>query len=148
MSLIIPASAAPTNFRSDGTEVIDSDVFNICERLREISRSLVLRYDHAQEKFIVSEVCEDGVERFVKKYDELTPQIESDMRYLLGVPFAERVKELERENEKFEQQFHEDEMDRLWYQLGEPMLHQLHKDGFTDHNPKSYAKRGVNLGKS
>jgi hypothetical protein len=43
------------------------------------------------------EQCEDGVIRFVARYAELDQRILDDLRYMLSVPFDERLKKVERE---------------------------------------------------
>lgn len=91
---------APSNLRAAPGAVVESDVFNICERIKEISPRLTVRViEGADAPFVVSETGSDGVERFVARYEELDARILENLRYMAAVPFEDRVRKLEREIE-------------------------------------------------
>lgn len=97
-------SEIPSNLRLDmsgdrrGVMVVDSDLYKIADRVREIHPSLMIVYhDGHPEPFTIMEQCEDGVSRFVARYEELDQRILDDLRYMLSVPLDERIKIAERE---------------------------------------------------
>ena len=83
-------------------KLVESDVFNVCERIKEIDPRLfvVLQEEHPTHKWVIMENCVDGECRMVKRYENLTPAILEDLRYMLAVPFAERLKILDRDVEE------------------------------------------------
>lgn len=91
-------------YRGPGYASVDSDVFNICGRIREISPSLrVVLREGAEKPWTVVEMCSDGVERFVASYEALDQRILEDLRYMLAVPFEKRfeasAREVDRHND-------------------------------------------------
>ena len=103
----------PDNLRYSGNEkmqLVESDVYNVCERIKEIDPNLfvVLHPDHP-EPFVVVESCRDGEERLVKRYAELTPQILTDLRRMLSIPWEQRWKALAAEVDK-----HNRDMEDAW----------------------------------
>jgi hypothetical protein len=81
--------------------VVDSDLFNIAQRVREVDPNLVLLLDERNEKpWVVMERGADGVERFVKRYSELDNRIVEDLKYMLAVPLNERMERVNREIEQ------------------------------------------------
>jgi hypothetical protein len=94
----------PSNLRVDmsgdrrNVMVVDSDLYKIADRVREIDpRLMIVYHDGHPEPFTIMEQCEDGVTRFVARYAELDQRILDDLRYMLRVPFDERLKRVERE---------------------------------------------------
>ena len=89
----------PSNLRLDMSGnrqkvmMVDSDLYNVAERIKEIDPNLyvVFHEDHPQ-PFTVMENCHDGVSRFVSRYEELDQRILDDLRYMLSVPFDQRMK--------------------------------------------------------
>lgn len=146
MSLILQTT--PGNLRlawEDRHLPLEGDVYRICERIREeVSPALfiVLHKDHPK-PFAVFEHCDDGVDRIVKRYTVLDARIITDLQRMIAIPFEQRVKELERENEQFEMKWKEDELDRLYEIVGAPMRSQFAHDGFIEHTGVSYPKVGV-----
>jgi hypothetical protein len=53
-------------------------------------------------------------------------------QFILNVPFNERFAAAEKLEAENDAKVHAEEMDRLYEQVGAPMLHQLRKDGFVD----------------
>lgn len=92
---------APTNIRTRKGERllhVGSDVYNICERVKEIDTRLSIIVHEGREKpFVVIERCDDGVERMVARYAELDARILEDLRRMLAIPATERVEKLQRQ---------------------------------------------------
>jgi hypothetical protein len=93
----------PSNLRLDmsgdrrGVTVVDSDLYKIADRVKEIDpRLMIVYHDGHPEPFTVMEQCADGVTRFVARYAELDQRILEDLRYMASVPFDERIKITER----------------------------------------------------
>lgn len=147
MSLAIPIQ--PSNLRLSRKIPIDSDVFNICERVKELDPRLTIHaYDppvHVGDKtynYGISEQCDDGVERLVYRVEALDGRIIEHLQYLLHVPFERRFAIAERLADAAEEERKEADLDELYETMGRPMLTQLEHDGFIQ-RPRSYAKRGV-----
>lgn len=94
----------PENLRLDmsgntqAVSIVDSDLYNIAARVKEIDPSLVIVFHEGHpQPFTIMENCADGVTRFVARYAELDQRILDDLRYMLRVPFDERLKKVERE---------------------------------------------------
>lgn len=120
MSLL--AVGTPHNIKIAGVNptalrMVESDVFNICQRLEEIHQSLyvVVHPDH-ERPFVVMEVCTDGNHRMVKRYERLDAEILTDVQRMLNVPFEQRFREevkridehdRKREENQFETETHE-----------------------------------------
>lgn len=126
---------------------VDSDVHNICERIKEISPTLSIHVLEGQGKYIfaVFEDCADGVYRQVKKYTELDDRVVQDMRYFMAKPLAARAREIELAIEKEERDRDEERFERLYEEMGRPMWSELEKCGFIQ-RPASYPKLGVATG--
>jgi hypothetical protein len=155
--LVMPGLVAPSNLKRGGrfrSAQITSDIYNICTRLQELSPRLYLHwvedtlhkdYDSKDQiAFVVTEITPDGTEAVVLKTRHLSPQIIEDVRYFMGVPLAQRAAEMIKKADKFEADAHESHMDRLYEEMGAPMLRQLYHDGFVDGakpNPFHHSKR-------
>ncbi len=117
MSLI--TVGAPDNVKIAGVnpralKLVESDVYNIAQRVKEIDRNLYIVVHEGHERpFVVMEHALDGAERMVSRYAELTPAILEDLRYMLAVPFekrfAELTKKIDAENEANENAWMESE---------------------------------------
>lgn len=122
--------------------MLDSDLYGICERIKEVSTDLfiIVASEGAKNKFIVMERCNDGIDRKVFGVDELDGRVIERLRYLMAHPLNERYAMLEEEARKMEAAAREQEFEELYERLGGPMQHQLWHDGFIEHRDKSYPK--------
>jgi hypothetical protein len=136
----------PDNYRSEHRgQFVESDVYNICNRIQEVDRSLYV-YDFgrdAKPRYSVCEMCKDGVERLVYRPHELDGRVVEHVQYLLHVPFDTRFAQAEALEAKRAEEQKQYELDKLTNDVGLPMLKQLEHDGFIETRGRSYAKRGV-----
>jgi hypothetical protein len=146
--LVVPVRQS--NFRQNGNAPLTGDMFNICERIKEINPNLYIwpleppvQLGDRTFNYSIAEVCLDRVERLVMRVEHLDARILEHMQYLLKVPFEQRFAEAEALTDKFEADFKENELDKLYETLGAPMFKQMEHDGFITHRGPSYAKRGV-----
>lgn len=145
MTLIIPGTSRPSNLHYGDdiqVEVIDSDLYDICERIKEVSPDLFIvaakRADSVE--FTIMERCKDGVDRYVYSTPDLDARIVEKCRYMLHVPLAKRADIAIAEADKAEQDRKEAQSDALYESLGRPMWTQLEHDGFIDGRNVSYNK--------
>lgn len=129
-----------------GTRVdyVDSDTFNICNRLREISRDLylvVLQGDE-QHMFSVVESCPDGWEREVKRYPQLDARILREMQMFEALPLQSRVDFIDKQHKRLDAERKENELEDLYERVGAPMWGDLERCGFIQ-RPVSYPKSGA-----
>ena len=142
--IVIPGSSAPANLHlADGIKItmVESDMYNICERIREVDPSLfiVQLIDDARGcAYAIMEHCADDEDRLVYKTRELDARVIEKCRYLKAVPFEKRFAQIEEQIDKEEAEQRELEMEELYEQLGAPMLPDLYKTGFIDSRPTSY----------
>ena len=136
---------APMNLHlrpSTRARYVDSDMFDICERLAEIDPRLYIveLAEDDEANYMVMEHCADGVVRAVtpKPVRELDARLLERIRYLLHVPFEHRLAAAERENEKYERECHEAELEAIYERMGHAFQRQLWHDGFIDSRPTSY----------
>lgn len=148
-SIALPDSVRPSNLHlreSVRIRHIDSDLFDVCKRVGEISERLyIVELSEGQEyAFVVMERCEDNVDRRVFKVAELDGRVLDKLRYLMARPLPERLAEIERMEGKFEADRREEEVEGLYERLGAPMLPLLDRLGFLG-APRgtSYPKLGV-----
>lgn len=129
--------------------MVEGDVYNICERIREIDPRLFIVQLESEDRcaYAIMEHCEDGVDRLVYKAFELDQRILAKMEYIRKVPFEQRFAAIEAEIEKEEAEQKERESEELFQKLGLPMQHQFAHDGFTDPWGASYAKRSTLSGR-
>lgn len=146
-SLVLPHTIKPHNLSlpADAKATpLDSDLYNICERIAEISPRLrVVLLEHAATDtyaYAIMEDCDDGECRLVFKCKELDGRVIAKLQRMMSIPFAQRFAEAEAECFKFEQEEHEKSMEELYEKIGGPMWAELEKCGFID-RPVSYAKR-------
>lgn len=109
----------PSNLNAGRARLVDSDLYNICNRIKEIDPNLRLIYHENHEKpWVVFEMCRDGVERLVTRFEHLGPHILDHLRYMLKVPYDKRLAELERQNDAENKKYDgisDEKMDRfLW----------------------------------
>ena len=142
----------PTNLHPGfGVRVnqVEADVWMVCDRIKEKFGDrlyVVVLDDNTRFKFTVVERCDDGQDRMVKSYEELTPKILHDLDFMLSIDPKQRAQILERENDAWREQWEQEELDRQYENVGRPMLSMLEKTGFLQ-RPVSYPKTGVTGGK-
>lgn len=150
-TILLPDGMRPSNLHLAPTtkqRFIENDVFHVADRLRDIDPSLnIVQLEGHKGKdvqWLVTEECRDGVVRPVGHFDACDNRMVQKVMFVMSVPFSERLRLLEAENEKFEAETRERESDELYERLGAPMLRQLDRDGFVaGGRGTSYAKRGV-----
>lgn len=82
-------------------KVVTSDVYNICDRIKQIDRRLmvVLQENHP-EPWAVMENCADGNVRMVARYEALDARILDDLQRMLAIPYLERFRILSEKIDK------------------------------------------------
>jgi hypothetical protein len=156
-SLILPDGVKPSNLDLPldcHVKHIDSDVFDICNRLAEVSPRLwvLAVFDRPGTDFIIMEDCEDGVQRSAFRVGPhwditaLDNRVVEKCRVLQSLPLSVRVAAIDKEMQKRADQKKEDELDDLYERMGAPMWGELERCGFIQ-RPVSYAKRGAVGGK-
>jgi hypothetical protein len=149
--IVIPGSHRPDNlYLSDDvkTAVVESDVYDICHRIAELSPNLYIINAHSSSKhvWIIMEHCKDGVDRPIFRTNELDARVLTKLREMLSYPLAKRIEILEKEAERIAEKQKEEAADELYERMGAPMWKQLEKDGFIQ-RPVSYPKRFKRLAK-
>ena len=147
---MLPEGMAPANLHlrpSTKTRYVDSDMFDICGRLAEISpRLYIVELTEADNSaYVIMESCDDLVQRQVyklQKGQELDARVITKVQYLLNVPFAHRYAAIEKENAKYEADHHEALLDEAYEKMGGQFRKQLEHDGFITHRGTSYPLRG------
>ena len=94
--LLIPGT--PDNLRLPphlrGVKTVEGDLYNVCNRIKEIDPNLyVVLHDGQEKPFVVMENCLDGEQRMVKRYAQLDASILEDLQRMLRIPFAKRFLE-------------------------------------------------------
>lgn len=150
-NLVLPGRSAPTNLRLRGSvtaRLIDSDTYDIARRIQELDRSLFIVELHEDDKseYAIMEACQDGVERLIFKVKQLDARVVMKLQHLMSLSLHARMDVCEKEEYKAEADRKAYESEKLYEELGLPMLSQLGHDGFVD-LPISYPKRGVTGGK-
>lgn len=144
----------PTNLSlppGTGIAYVDADMYDICERVKEISPDIkIVAYDNDGSKYTHG-ICEDTPSKLalIFKVGPACPdtpvldgRVISKLRRLLAVPLDERLKLIEKEEAKYEADCKENELEELYETMGRPMWTQLEHDGFIT-RPVSYPKVGV-----
>lgn len=152
-TLVLPETARPANLylsRGSRARVLTSDLYDICNRVAELDPSLyIIELDHDDPRpyrYIVMERCRDGVDRMALRVreGELDARVLGKLRYQLAVPLDQRAAEIERDLEKWEQDYREEESDRLYEKIGHDFRKQLHDCGFTRApRPTSYPTKAI-----
>lgn len=127
---------------------VDSDLYNICERAKEIHDSIsIIVLDPPQPKygapgrfnnFAIMQHCEDGVDRLMFRAEALDSRVLDIVREAVHVPLAERIAKFDREREANEAQATDDALEELYETMGGQMNIELYKNGFTTTKPSSY----------
>lgn len=127
-----------------GVKVIDSDLFNIADRIREIDPGLyILSVDRPDGHwFVIMQPCADGEDRMALRCKELDARAVERLQYMLHVPFEQRFDEIVRQIDEDEEQQKQDSLDELYEKMGRPMWTQLEHDGFISGRNVSYPKSG------
>lgn len=146
-NLILPSGSAPSSLRLAETSTaryVDGDLYNIGRRLQELHPSIyAVELTHAdRQEWAIMENCEDGVQRLIFKSDHLDGRVIAKLGPIMNVPLEERVRVAEEVEARAKKEQEENEFERLYEELGRPMLTQLEHDGFIQRSV-SYAKRGV-----
>ena len=152
--LILPTG--PSNlFFDEGVQTlsVDSDMYNICERIREVSDRLKIIFQKQGDlwQYVIMEHCEDGIERLVMKVGpqheikELDGRVIQKLQRMQRLDFKTRIRQWELKVERERKAREAEEEERRYDEIGAPMLHLLYKTGFAD-SPVSYPKAGVATG--
>lgn len=148
-SLILPDGVRPSNLHlnpeTDKVRFVSADMYQIAERIAEISPRLYLieleRTSSEGSKFgyALMEKCDDGVDRlhFRVAADGLDGRVLERIRRNMALPLHERIELLDKEREKWERDQQEAAAEELWERLGGPMHRQLAHDGFIETHPQS-----------
>lgn len=128
--------------------LVDSDLFNICERVKEVhpSLSIIELEDQTAHSFAIMESCEDGIERLIFKVAELDGRVIERLQQIMHKPLSERMDELERDEHRLKEEAEEEAFEELYEGLGKQMPLELERSGFIQRNV-SFAKKGVTRGK-
>lgn len=159
--LLLPEGTRPTNLHltpmhwdAEGgamvghrARFVTADMYNICERIREISPALYLleleqrTVEGERFGYAIMERCDDGVDRLVFRTsrDRLDDKVLEKLRYLMAVDLHTRLKILDDERKKLEADAHDAELESLFDRIGGPMHRELVRNGFTQGDfPTSY----------
>lgn len=122
-----PASIAQVKMTSKGRVVeVDSDVFDVAKRLKEVDPSLGLRWSEAGEYFVVYQEMPDGSRHLVTTSQTLTPAIVDRVREVASPDYdlAAEIEKREREADaEMDQRVHEH-----LGEVGERLAHAIRKD--------------------
>jgi hypothetical protein len=147
--LILPDGVRPSNLHlnpdTDKVRFVSSDMYQIADRIREISDRLYLvelqRESSEGSKFgyALMERCQDGVDRLVMRVaaDALDARVLDRLRYMMALDLHERIAICDRDREKWEREQQEHAAEELFERLGAPMHRQLAHDGFIETHPQS-----------
>lgn len=140
----IVLDGVPTNIRlPEGSRAthVESDLYNIAERLREIDpnyRLTLLEHADGRAVWSVNELTRDGKEALIFRVgpgceiDELDARVISKVQYLRAVPVHERLAKIEREVAQEKAKRAEEQAEAMYARLGEKMYSQLSRLGFID----------------
>lgn len=143
----------PSNVHVEGrwrNAEVTSDVYNIAERLKELSPRLRinLTQDTATGQWAYS-IVEDTATgwQMVFRCKKLDARVIEHVQYLMRVPFEQRYAEAEKIVERDAADAKAQEHEELYETLGGPMLRELERCGFLDGGRgKSFAKTAVATG--
>lgn len=123
--------------------VVEGDLYNICERLKEYDPNLFIVFHPEDEyPYVIMEHTTRGTEAFVYKTKELDARVFDRLNYMQRVPLQERLKVIEAEERAWELAWKEQELEDLYERVGRPMWTELDKTGFID-RPVSYPAKRV-----
>jgi hypothetical protein len=137
------AAGRPSNLQTPtlGT-LVESDVFDICSRVKEIDPELTIVANdegHAH-RFSVQHVDKHGNTYLVMTADALDARILTELQYLLHVPHEKRYAEAERRERAAEESVALEQRELLYEKLGHQFYTQLDRCGFI-RRPDSLPKR-------
>lgn len=152
-------NSVPENFRSRlGSDVVTGDVYRIADRIAELSQEtygdsdrLILADrvgdgwpDDGGFRYTVSEVCDDGVLRWVMgiQNGELDDRVITRLKEMLYVPAEKRFSRLEAEEARRNAAIEIEQLDKMVEEIGLPMLRDLERCGFVQRRT-SYSKSGT-----
>lgn len=124
---------------------VDSDLYGICERLREYDPNVrvTLLTQDALFAWSVGEVGPDGVLREILRTKELDGRIIDRLNYIRSVPVEERVKAIEADYDRERAAREEHESEDLYDKIGGGIYDNLFRCGFS-HQPKPMSVRPLN----
>jgi hypothetical protein len=161
LSVLLPEGMRPTNLHltpfyknEDGlliinkAKVVTSDIYMICERIKEINPRLYLlelEQDSREGQrfgYAIMEKCIDGVDRVIFRVtkDRLDARVLEKLRYIMALDLNERIAVCDREREREEKAQAEAASEEIWNSVGGPMWVELERDGFIETRPISYRK--------
>jgi hypothetical protein len=129
-------------------KVVTSDIYMICERIKEINPRLYLlelEQDSREGQrfgYAIMEKCIDGVDRVIFRVtkDRLDARVLEKLRYIMALDLNERIAVCDREREREEKAQAEAASEEIWNSVGGPMWVELERDGFIETRPISYRK--------
>lgn len=150
-NLILPEGTRPSNLHlnseTDKVRHVTSDMFNIADRIREISPTLYIVEVERNTKestrfgFIIMEDCPDGVQRLVFRATKdgmkssdgggLDARILERLRYMMALSLHDRIALIDKEREKWEADQAEAASEQLYETMGGEMYRMFHRYGFT-----------------
>jgi hypothetical protein len=149
MSLIIPASARPSNLHLAPHQVrfeLDGETLHWLEHLPEEvqdgDRLFVVIHEDHPEPFVVMEHADDGTDMFVLRTDRLDAKTYETLRRARFIPLHKRLAAFEKEEAKHQADQKQHELDELYERIGGPMYRELHRNGFAHGRAESFPKRG------
>lgn len=143
-SLILPR---PDNVHGRFGTYVDGDVYNISERMRELSQHLSLQVlDPPVTGFGKTyhfAICEyspkSGREELVMRVEALDARVITALERMRKIPFEHRFKEMEKLEAKWAEEERERQLNELYEKMGGNMRIQLERCGFTDSWGPKYA---------
>lgn len=143
-NLIAPRPSNLTVPNSRAYTAVESDLYGICSRIKEIDPNLrVVLHEGHPEPWVVVERGADGEERFVARYAELDARVLERLRYMLAVPFETRLQKLEKDIEANNSQIGkltEEQLDKLAYDMQKALVESNISDPVWG---RSYRKKGA-----
>lgn len=153
-TLTLPNGTRPSNLHLSAEmrhAYVDGDLYNICERIKEIDPRLYIVDLHKSDQFVYAIMegeCQDGFDHVIFKVRELDDRVLKRLRYLMALPLKVRLAIAEKEEHVFAEQAREAEMEELYERIGRPMWTDMDKCGFIPGGRGvSYPKSGHTGGK-
>lgn len=145
--LVLPHGTRPSNLHLPAgatATLVDGDVYAICERVREVDPALkvILLEGGGKYTYAIVETAKNGEEMLVFRVKELDARVIEKLQRMMSLPLSERLKQLEKEEYKFEADELEKQHNELYEKIGAPMWGDLERCGFIQ-RPISYPKVGV-----
>ena len=130
------AAGRPSNLRTPGLNaVVESDVFDICNRVKEIDPDLTVwaNDEGHKHRFTIQGIDREGNEYPILFVDELDARVIDELRrrmYLQTIPFAKRWAEFEKLEAQREKVRDTEEREKLYEKMGYQFYRQLDRCGF------------------